>query len=82
MSFAIVMGQCKALLTLYARDGGIPQTLEVLVDTGAGYSVIPRPVLEALGCQPHRTQRVILADGRIEEWMVAQIDRGWHGGRL
>ena len=56
--------------------------LEALVDTGAGYSVIPRPVLEARGCQPYRTQRVIRADGRIEAWMMAQIDRGWHAGSL
>ena len=51
------------------------------METGAGYSVIPRPVLEALGCQSHRTQRVILADGRIEEWLVTQIDVECEGRR-
>lgn len=75
------MGQFRVALTLYPRDGGTPQTLEALVDTGAGYSVIPRPVLETLGCQPHRTQRVILADGRTEEWLVAQIDVECEGRR-
>jgi clan AA aspartic protease len=68
------MGQMKVSLTLYPRHGGTPRSLEALVDTGAGYSVIPRPVLEALGCRAHRAQRVIMADGRIEEWQVTQID--------
>ena len=47
--------------------------LEVLVDTGAGYSVVPRPLLDGLGYQPVRTQRVVLADGRIEEWPLSQV---------
>ncbi len=75
------MGQFKVFLTLYPRDGGAPETLEALANTGAGYSVIPRPILEALGCQPHRTQRVIMADGRTEEWLVAQIDLECEGRR-
>ncbi len=68
------MGQFKVRIALHPRDGGSPRSLEARVDTGAAYSVIPRPLLEALGCQHHRTQRVILVDGRIEEWTVAQID--------
>jgi len=75
------MGQFKVSLTLYPRNGGPLRALEVLVDTGAGYSVIPRPVLEALGCQTHRTQRVIMADGRTEEWQVTQIEVECEGRR-
>jgi clan AA aspartic protease len=75
------MGQFKVSLTLYPRNGGTSRILEALVDTGAGYSVIPRPILEALGCRAHRTQRIILADGRTEEWEVAQIDVECEGRR-
>ena len=68
------MGQFLVDLTLHASDDSLSQTIEALVDTGAAYSVVPRVVLESLGCRPVRTQRVILADGRIEEWPVTQID--------
>jgi len=75
------MGQFKVTLIVYPRDGGTARSLEALVDTGAGYSVVPGPVLEALGCRPLRTQRVILADGRTEEWSVAQVDVECEGRR-
>ena len=54
---------------------------EALVDTRAAYSVVPRAVLESLGCRPVRTQRVVLADGRTEEWPVTQIDVECEGRR-
>lgn len=75
------MGQFKVALILYPRNGGRPQSLEALVDTGAGYSVVPRSILEALGCRPVRTQRVVLADGRVEEWSVSQVDVECEGRR-
>lgn len=68
------MEQFRINLTLLARNNGPSQTIEALVDTGAAYTVVPRPVLESLGCRPVRAQRVVLADGRIEEWSVTQID--------
>ena len=52
-----------------------------LVETGAAYSVVPRAVLESLGCWPVRTQRVVLADGRTEEWSVTQMDVECEGHR-
>jgi clan AA aspartic protease len=69
-----LMGQFLVDLTLHARNDGPSRTIEALVDTGAAYTVVPRGVLESLGCRPVRTQRVVLADGRIEEWSVTQID--------
>ena len=42
--------------------------VEALVDTGATYSSVPRPVLEALGVVPHARATFVLADGR-------QVDR-------
>ncbi len=75
------MGQFKVTVTLHPRDGGVPRPLEALVDTGAGYSVVPRPVLEALGCRTLRSQRVVLADGRVEEWPLSQVDVECEGRR-
>ena len=75
------MGQFRVDLTLYPRNGGAPRTMEALVDTGAAYSIVPRAVLESLGCGPVRTQRVVLADGRTEEWSVTQIDVECEGRR-
>ena len=75
------MGQFRVDLTLHARHDGPSRTLEALVDTGAAYSVVPRVVLESLGCRPVRTQRVVLADGRIEDWSLTQIDVEYEGRR-
>ena len=75
------MGQFRVDLTLHARNGGSPRIIEALVDTGAAYSVVPRAVLESVGCRPVRTQRVVLADRRIEEWSVTQIDVECEGRR-
>ncbi len=55
--------------------------MEALVDTGAAYTIVPQPVLESLGCEPLRSQRVVLADGRIEEWSVTQMDVECEGRR-
>lgn len=38
-------------------------------------------MLESLGCRPVRAQRVILADGRIEEWSVTQMEVECEGRR-
>ena len=42
---------------------------------------MPRAVLESLGCRPVRTRRVVLADGRTEEWSVTQTDVECEGRR-
>lgn len=68
-----VLGQFRVSLTLRPALDVAAVDLEVLVDTGAGYSVVPRPLLDGLGYQPVRTQRVVLADGRIEEWPLSQV---------
>ena len=75
------MGQVRVDLTLLARNGGPSRTIGALVDKGATYTVVPRPLLESLGCRPVRTQRVVLADGRVEEWSVMQIDVECEGRR-
>src|SRR5712691_11608321 len=71
------MGQFRVIVTLHPRAEGQARRLETLVDTGAGYTVVPRPVLEELGCVPHRMQPVRFADGRVEEWSVAEVEVEW-----
>lgn len=46
---------------------------DVMVDTGAEYSWIPRQDLEALGVQPERVERFEAADGRILEREVGFV---------
>ena len=75
------MGQFNVTVTFFSHNGGTSQRLEAMVDTGAAYSVAPRPLLESLGCRPIRPQRVMLADGRVEEWTVGQIDVECEGRR-
>ena len=49
-----------------SKDASAPsESLEVLVDTGATYTMIPGPVLERLGLVPTRAKRVRLGDGRV-----------------
>jgi len=43
------------------------ERVEFLVDSGAVYSFVPRPVLERLGISPHDRQRFRLADGSTIE---------------
>lgn len=55
------------------RQPARSRTLSVLVDTGATYTTLPRDVVDALGCQPISTRRVLRADRREEEWPVAAV---------
>jgi len=50
-----------------ARRGPTEVLRDVLVDTGADATWVPRPVLDALGIVPERTERYQMADGRILE---------------
>jgi clan AA aspartic protease len=70
----LAMGQFRVSLTLRPRNGEAARTLEALVDTGAAYSVVSHELLESLGCRPIRMQRVVLANGRSEDWAVTQIE--------
>jgi predicted aspartyl protease len=49
------------------------RTLPLLVDTGATYTTLPKDVVEALGCQPIGKRRVLLANGREDEWPIGLI---------
>jgi predicted aspartyl protease len=61
---------------------GVSQTLEALVDTGAMFTVIPRPILEHLGVRPFRTMPVRFANGQVEEWPLGQVEAELAGARM
>lgn len=75
------MGQFKVPVTFHPRNGDSPRVLDALVDTGAAYSVVPRPIFESLGLRSLRRQRVIFADGRSEDWTLAQAEVECEGRR-
>jgi predicted aspartyl protease len=49
-------------------------SLELLVDTGATYTIIPSRVLEALEVKPIRMVKLRLADGGIVERPLGEVD--------
>lgn len=54
-------------------EQGASETVEALVDTGSTFSTIPSPVLERLGVRPHRTIRLRLANGQVDERQVGRV---------
>ncbi|GAB6944385.1 aspartyl protease family protein [Vulcanisaeta sp. JCM 14467] len=48
-------------------------TVDLLVDTGSTYTVIPGRVLEELGVKPIRAVRLRLADGRVVERALGEV---------
>ena len=61
------MGTFRYPITIYSADGTQTRMVEALVDTGAPYTWIPRPVLEGLGHRPAFRQKLQLADGAVIE---------------
>jgi predicted aspartyl protease len=61
------------------RDPRRRRDLSLLVDTGATYTTLPRTVAHALGCRPIGTRRILLADGREDEWPVGVVSMTLEG---
>jgi clan AA aspartic protease len=55
------------------RGDAPPVEVKFLVDTGAMFTCLPAPQLEALGLVPQWSVPITLADGRHEEWRAAEI---------
>jgi len=59
-------------------DGGAFETLEALVDTGATYTWIPRPILDRLAIPATDRRRLQMANGQIVEresgWALLTAD--------
>src|SRR3989442_2645380 len=64
------------------RGNAPPIEVKCLVDTGAMFTCLPRPDLEALGLTPQWRVPVKLADGRQEEWSATEILMTIHGRTL
>ena len=54
-------------------DGSASETIEAVVDTGATYTWVPRPVLERLGIRSADTRQIQMADGRVIEREIGSI---------
>lgn len=65
------MGSFLHPITLIGPEG--ETALEALVDTGATYTSIPRPILERLGVRPIGKEPFALADGRVVEYEIGAL---------
>ena len=50
--------------------GGVAASIEPVVDTGAGFSVMPASLLESLGLEPVEQDEFMLANGEIRVCLV------------
>jgi len=66
------MGSFRYPVEIGDLHGQTFESLDALVDTGATYTWIPRPVLERLGLVPAFKREFLLADGRRIQRDVAQ----------
>ncbi|MFQ5897079.1 MAG: aspartyl protease family protein [Candidatus Methylomirabilia bacterium] len=66
------MGTFTVKIEIGDSQGRRWETVEALVDTGASFSMAPRPLLERLGVTPQEKIPFQLADGRSIQCDVAQ----------
>jgi carbon-monoxide dehydrogenase small subunit len=66
------MGTFKVDVEIGDPQGERYEHVEALVDTGATYTVLPRPLLQRLGVEPHASATLRLADERVVEREVGQ----------
>ena len=52
---------------------GLTEDLDLLVDTGATFSLIPTAIAQRLGLSVRRQQPVLIAGGRRDVWPVAEV---------
>ncbi len=60
-------------LVAHPRGTAAPVEVKFLVDTGAMFTCLPGPSLEALGLISTWRVPVVLADGRREEWGATEV---------
>lgn len=53
-------------------QGGRVASIEPVVDTGAGYSVMPASLLESLGLEPVEREEFMLANGEVRVYAVGE----------
>jgi len=66
------VGTCRTTIGIESplQRGRVVEIPDVLVDTGAEGTWIPRDILESLGVRPERTELYRMADGRVLERSV------------
>lgn len=67
------MGAFYQRIAIAATLSGPFEDLDALVDTGATYTQVPRPILERLGIQATHRGEFETADGRIIEREMAEV---------
>jgi clan AA aspartic protease len=68
------MGTFQVRIEVGGPDRARFEPVEVLVDTGATYTVLPSSLLHELGVVPHTRAPFVIADGREVE---LEIGRAW-----
>jgi clan AA aspartic protease len=66
------MGTFKVKLDIGDPEGRRWETVDALVDTGASFSMLPRPLLQRLGVTAQEKVAFQLADGRSIQCDIAQ----------
>ncbi len=67
-----MVGTFRVSFEIGDPEGRRWETVEALVDTGASYTLVPRPLLERLGVAARFRQPFILADGRQADCDMAE----------
>ena len=75
------MGTFTRPVVLYSQDLVRSESMDALVNSGATYSLIPRPVLERLGIEPLDEMEFALADSRVITRSIAQVQVQVEGRR-
>ena len=66
------MGMFTVPVEIANPRGGPAASIEPVVDTGAGFSVVPAALLERLGVQPVEQEEFRLADGEVRVYPVGE----------
>ena len=66
------MGTFRVEVDVGDPEGRRYERVEAVVDTGATYTSLPRPLLEELGVTAHARASFVLADGRRVEREIAR----------
>jgi len=61
---------------------GHVEEVELLVDTGATLSVVPRALAERLDLKPARSQSVVIAGGGRDVWPIAEARLALNGAEI
>ena len=67
------MGTFHYQIAIGPKSDGRMESVEALVDTGSTHTVVPALLLEALGITPEWTSVFELADGRQQEYALAEV---------